>query len=77
MEELNYKAAYLYLVGAVDDVICQLEQPDGQGNTFAALTALRQAPHHRRGARHRRAPSLTALLAFCFCTCYTGIIIIA
>ena len=43
MEELNYKAAYLYLVGAVDDVICQLEQPDGQGNTFAALTALRQA----------------------------------
>ena len=43
MDELNYKSAYLYLVGAVDDVIRYMEQMDRAADRGTVLAALRQA----------------------------------
>lgn len=43
MDELNYKSAYLYLVGAVDDVIRYMEQMDRAAERGTVLAALRQA----------------------------------
>ena len=43
MDELNYKSAYLYLVGAVDDVIRYLELSGDAADRRAVLAALRQA----------------------------------
>lgn len=43
MDELNYKSAYLYLAGAVDDVIRYMEQMDRAAERGTVLAALRQA----------------------------------
>lgn len=43
MDELNYKAAYLALVRAVDDVIRYLEIPDQAADRHAVHAALVQA----------------------------------
>lgn len=43
MDELNYKSAYLYLVGTVDDVIRYMEQMDRAAERGTVLAALRQA----------------------------------
>ena len=43
MDELNYKSAYLYLVGAVDDVIRYMEQMHRAAVRATELATLRQA----------------------------------
>lgn len=43
MDELNYKAAYLYLVGAVDDVIRSIECDGAQTEPYFLLARLQQA----------------------------------
>lgn len=43
LDELNYKPAYLYLVGAVDDVIRYMELMDEAADRGTVLASLRQA----------------------------------